>query len=158
MRDQNSIMTALLAAETGHLVMSTIHSGTSALAVPRMLDMFPSADQDQIRMSIAGNMHAIVCQRLVPDVSGGVVPAVEILINTPTVRKIMEKNVLEKLSTAIEVGKEDGMQSFNQSIYEHIKAGRITEEEGMRYATNPESLRMNLQGIFLDEGRRILEV
>lgn len=156
MRDQISIRTALLAAETGHLVMSTIHAGTADLAVPRMLDVFPASEHDQIRMSLAGNLHAIVCQRLIPDLAGRVIPAVEILINTSTVRKLMEKNQLEVLAAAVETGKEDGMQSFNQSVYQHIKAGLISEAEGMRYATNPEALRMNLQGIFLDEGKRIL--
>ena len=156
MRDRMSIRTALLAAETGHLVLSTIHAGTSDLAVPRMLDVFPAEEQDQIRMGLAGNMHAIVCQRLVPDTQDGVVPACEILINTSTVRKLMEKNQLDVLGAAIETGKEDGMQTFNQAIYQLITDGLISEKDGMRYATNPESLRMNLQGIFLDEGNRIL--
>ena len=91
-----------------------------------------------------------------PDAQGSVIPAVEILINTSTVRKLLEKNQLETLAAAVETGGEDGMQTFNQSIYNHIKAGLVSEAEGMRYATNPESLRMNLQGIFLDEGSRIL--
>jgi pilus retraction protein PilT len=156
MRDQNSIRTSLLAAETGHLVLSTLHAGTCALAVPRILDVFPESEHDQIRMAIAGNLYAVVCQRLVPDVQGTVIPAVEILFNTPTVRKLLEKNQLDVIAAAIETGTEDGMQTFNQSIYKHIRAGLITEKEGMSYATNPESLRMNLQGIFLDEGKRIL--
>ncbi len=156
MRDATSIRTSLLAAETGHLVLSTLHAGTTSLAVPRMLDVFPADEQDQIRMALAANLHAAVCQRLVPDVDGGVIPAVEILINTSTVRKLLEKNQLDVIGAAVETGKEDGMQSFNQSIYQHIKAGLVTESEGMRAATNPESLRMNLQGIFLDEDRRIL--
>jgi len=156
MRDKMSIRTALLAAETGHLVLSTLHAGTASLAIPRMLDVFPADEQDQIRMGIAGNLHAIVCERLIPDTRGGAVPAVEIMINTSTVRKLLEKNKLDTLSAAIETGKEDGMQSFNQSVYDLIKRGLITEKDGMTYATNPESLRMNLQGIFLDEGKRIL--
>lgn len=156
MRDAMSIRTALLAAETGHLVMSTLHAGTADLAVPRMLDVFPAAEQTHIRMGLAGNLHAVVCQRLIPDLHGGVIPMVEIMINTPTVRKLLEKNQLEVLAAAIETGREDGMQTFNQSIYDHIKNGNISEEEGMLAATNPQALRMNLQGIFLDEGRRIL--
>jgi len=156
MRDQNSIRTSLLAAETGHLVLSTLHAGTCAQAVPRILDVFPEAEHDQIRMAIAGNLYAVICQRLVPDVQSSVIPAVEILLNTPTVRKLLEKNQLDIIAAAIETGTEDGMQTFNQSLYNHIKAGLVTEREGMRYATNPESLRMNLQGIFLDEGKRIL--
>jgi Tfp pilus assembly pilus retraction ATPase PilT len=156
MRDEMSIRTALLAAETGHLVLSTLHAGSAALAVPRMLDVFPAGEQNQIRMAIAANLHAVVCQRLIPDIHGKVVPGVEILINTPTVRKLLEKGQLEVLSAAIETGREDGMQSFNQAIYDLIQSETITADEGMRYATNPESLKMNLQGIFLDEGRRIL--
>jgi Tfp pilus assembly pilus retraction ATPase PilT len=156
MRDSVSIRTALLAAETGHLVLSTLHAGTADLAVPRMLDVFPAVEHDQIRLAMAANLHAVVCQRLMRDTRGKAMPAVEIMINTPTVRKLMERNQLEVLSAAIETGAEDGMQTFNQSIYTLIKDGTITEAEGMRFASNPESLRMNLQGIFLDEGRRIL--
>ena len=156
MRDQASIQTALLAAETGHLVLSTIHSGTAAAAVPRMLDVFPAGEHTQLRMALAANLEAVVCQRLVPDVHGSVIPACEILINTSTVRKLLERNQIEILEAAIETGGEDGMQTFNQSVYNHIKAGLITEEEGMRFATNPEALTMNLKGIFLNEGSRIL--
>jgi pilus retraction protein PilT len=158
MRDRLSIRTALLAAETGHLVLSTLHAGTANMAVPRMLDVFPADEQDQIRMGIAANLHAVICQRLIPDIHGKVIPAVEIMFNTPTVKKLLEKNQIEHLSSAVEVGGEDGMQTFNQSVYHMIKDGIITEDEGMRAATNPESLRMNLQGIFLDEGKRILTV
>ena len=156
MRDPTSIQTAVLAAETGHLVLSTLHAGTADLAVPRMLDVFPSEEHDSIRLALAGNLHAVVCQRLVPDLHGGVVPAVEILINTSTVQKLLEKNQLEMLSAAIETGGEDGMQTFNQSVYNLITNNLISEEEGMRFATNPQALRMNLQGIFLDTDSRIL--
>ena len=92
MRDQGSIKTALLASETGHLVLSTLHAGTADMAVPRMLDVFPAVEHDQIRLSLAGNLHAVVCQRLIRDVQGKAIPAVEIMINTPTVRKLLERN------------------------------------------------------------------
>ncbi|MDA0577993.1 MAG: PilT/PilU family type 4a pilus ATPase [Verrucomicrobia bacterium] len=156
MRDRTSIRTALLAAETGHLVMSTLHAGTAQQAVPRILDMFPADEQDQIRLGLAANLVGIVCQRLMRDVEGNLIPAAEILINTPTVHKLLVLNNLETISAAIEVGRDEGMQSFNQSIYDMIQDGFVTEDEGMDHATNPESLRMNLQGIFLDESRRIL--
>ena len=156
MRDKTSIRTALLAAETGHLVLSTVHCGTASIAVQRILDMFPGTDHDQIRLALAETLHAVVCQRLVPDVAGGVVPAVEIMINTPTVRKLLETNQLEVLGTATETGEADGMQSFDQAIYHLVKGGIVSEGEGMRFATNSESLKMRLQGIFLDEGKRIL--
>ena len=99
----------------------------------------------------------MVCQRLIPDTQNGLVPAVEIMRSTPTVRKLIEKNQLDLLAAAIETGNGDGMQSFDRSIYQLIKDGTISETEGMRHATNPEALRMNLQGIFLDEGKRILQ-
>ncbi|MEI6971145.1 MAG: PilT/PilU family type 4a pilus ATPase [bacterium] len=156
LRDHLSFMAGLAASETGHLVFTTLHSGTASQAVFRILDLFPSSERDQIRMAIATNLHAIVCQRLIPAVSGGVAPAVEVLINTPTVRKLLIKNQLDVLSAAIETGTEDGMQTFNQHIYQLIRSGTISEADGMENATNPEQLRMNLQGIFLDEGRRIL--
>lgn len=156
MRDAESFTAALAAAETGHLVLSTLHTGTASQAVPRILDFFPSSERDQLRMALADNLRAVFCQRLVPAVQGGVRPAVEVLINTPTVRKLLERNLIEKLPAAIETGVEDGMQTFNQAMLQLIKIGAITEEMGLRYAGNAESLRMNLKGIFLDEARRIL--
>ncbi|MBI2438079.1 MAG: hypothetical protein HYV36_04605 [Lentisphaerae bacterium] len=78
------------------------------------------------------------------------------MINTPTVRKLIAENKLEVLSAAIETGTEDGMQSFNQALLKLIKSGAITEKEGLTHSPNPEQLKMNLQGIFLDESRRIL--
>ncbi len=156
MRDTVSIRTAFLAAETGHLVLSTLHAGTADLAIPRIMDVFPAKEHDSIRMALAANLHAVICQRLIPAANGGVVPAVEILINTSTVKKLIERNNIETLSAAIASGKEDGMQSFNNAIYDLIKKGLITESEAMRRATNPESLKMMLQGIFLNEDSRIL--
>ena len=156
MRDAESFTAALVASETGHLVFSTVHTDTASQTVSRILNFFPFTERDQVRMSLATNLRAVLCQRLIPSIQGSVVPAIEIMINTPTVRKLMEKNQLEKLGAAIETGTEDGMQTFNQAIYQMIKARMITEEEGMPRATNPETLKMNLKGIFLDEARRIL--
>jgi pilus retraction protein PilT len=156
MRDAESFRAALAASETGHLVFSTVHTDTASQTTSRILNFFPFTERDQIRMSLAANLRAVICQRLIPGIQGGVVPAIEIMINTPTVRKLMEKNQMEKLSAAIETGTEDGMQTFNQAICRMIKSGIITEEEGMPRSTNPEALRMNLKGIFLDEARRIL--
>ncbi len=156
MRDAVSIRTAFLASETGHLVFSTLHAGTADLAIPRIINVFPSYEQDNVRLALAANLRAIICQRLIPDVDGGLIPGVEILINTPTVRKLLEQGRLSHIATAIQGGREDGMQSFNHSAYDHIINGRITESEGLKVATNQESLRMNLQGIFLDEDAKII--
>jgi len=155
-RDAETMRTALVASETGHLVFTTLHASSSALAIPRLLDEFPKSERDQSRQALASNLQAIVCQRLIPDVDGVVIPAVEILFNTPTVKKILLRDQLELLSAAIETGGEDGMQTFDQAIYKLIKEGRVTETDGMEYATNPDKLHMNLQGIFLDDSRRIL--
>ena len=156
MRDTDSVRTGITAAETGHLVFTTLHSGTAAAAVPRILDMFPAEEQDQVRMALANNLRAIVCQRLVPTIGGGLIPAAEIMFNTPTVKKILVKNELRLLGAAIETGGENGMQNFNQALYKFIKAGVVSEDDGMRFAPNPDSLQMNLRGIFLDEGKKIL--
>ena len=156
MRDSQSFMAALASADTGHLVMTTLHTTTAYSAIGRILDFFPAEERDQIRRQMAANMRAIICQRLVPAIAGGAVPAVEIMINTPIVRKLIEENRIDKLFAAIETGGEDGMQTFNQSLYKLVKAKKITEENALAKATSPDALRMNFRGIFLDESRRIL--
>ena len=156
MRDSQSFMAALSAADTGHLVFSTVHTTNAAQAIGRILDFFPAQDRDQIRRQLAVLLQAVVCQRLIPAIGGGVVPGIEIMLNTPIVRKLIEENRVEKLPAAIETGTEDGMQTFNQSIYKLIKAKLVTEADGLLRASNPDALKMNLKGIFLDEGRRIM--
>ena len=93
---------------------------------------------------------------MVTTVSGTVTPALEILINTPTVKKLIEENRLDKLPAAIETGLDDGMLNFNQSLFQLVKDGKISKREALAKATNPQALEMNFKGIFLDEGRRIL--
>jgi twitching motility protein PilT len=156
MRDSQSFMAALAAADTGHLVITTLHTTTAYSAIGRTLDFFPAHERDQIRRQIADNLCAVICQRLVPAIAGGVIPAVEIMTNTPTVRKFIEQNMLDKLAAAVETGTDDGMQTFNQALYKLVKAKQITEEEALIKASNPEALKMNFRGIFLDESRRIL--
>ncbi len=156
MRDHTSLSVSLSAAETGHLVLSTLHVNTAAQSVHRILDFFPNNERDQVRMTLASNLAAVLCQRLVPAKQGGVMAAVEIMINTPTVRKLIADNKLDVLQSAIETGTEDGMQTFNQALLKMIKSGIVTECDGLACSPSPEQLKMNLQGIFLDEDRRIL--
>ena len=156
MRDSASFMAALAAADTGHLVFTTLHTSTASSILGRTLDFFPVEERDQIRRQIAANLRAVICQRLVPARAGGVVPAVEIMINTPMVRKLIEENRLDKLAAAVETGTEDGMQSFNQALLKLVKSQAISEDEAIAKATNPDSLKMNLRGIVLDESRRIM--
>jgi len=156
MRDADSFMAALSAADTGHLVFSTLHTDNAAQSIHRILDFFPANARDQIRNSLAANLRAVICQRLVPGIKYGVMPAIEVMINNSTVRKLLEKGQIDKLSAAVETGGDDGMQTFNQSILKHIKSGEVTEENGLRYASNPEALIMNLKGIDLGQERRII--
>ncbi|HRZ57074.1 MAG TPA: PilT/PilU family type 4a pilus ATPase, partial [Candidatus Paceibacterota bacterium] len=156
MRDAVSFMAAINAADTGHLVLSTLHTTTASQAIGRILDFFQPDERDQVRRQLAATMQAIVCQRMAARVGGGVVPALEIMINTPTVRKMLEENRLEKLAAAIETGVEDGMQTFNQALFNLVKEGKVSEKEALAKATNPQALEMNFKGIFLDEARRIL--
>lgn len=156
MRDHISFSVALAAAETGHLVLSTLHVNSAAYIVHRILDFFPQNERDQVRTTLANYLVGATCQRLVPAAGGGVLPAVEIMLNTPTVRKLIMENQLDTLPAAIETGTEEGMQTFNQVLYQLIKKGYITEDIGLGHSPRPEALRMNLQGIFLDEGKRIL--
>ena len=156
MRDGESFMAALAAADTGHLVLSSLHSSSSSASIGRILDFFPHEERDQIRMQLATCLQAVVSQRLVPAIAGGVVPAVEIMLNSPTVRKMLEENRLEKLHAAIETGTDEGMQTFNQAIYKLIKSRTITEKDGLEKASNRQALEMNLKGIFLDEARHII--
>jgi twitching motility protein PilT len=156
MRDSTSFMAAMTAADTGHLVLSTLHTTNAPQAIGRILDFFPSDERDQMRRQLAATLQAVICQRLVNTLSGGVTPAVEIMINNATVRKLIEENRLEKLAAAIETGNEEGMINFNQSLLQLIRERKISESEALAKATNPQVLEMNLKGIFLDEGRRIL--
>jgi twitching motility protein PilT len=156
MRDDVSFTAAMSAADTGHLVLSTLHTTNAAQSVNRILDFFKAEEREQIRRQIAGCMQAVICQRMVTTVSGTVTPALEILINTPTVKKLIEENRLDRLGAAIETGTDDGMLNFNQALFQLVKDGKVTQKEAMSKASNPQALEMNFKGIFLDEGRRIL--
>ncbi len=156
MRDAISFTAAMSAADTGHLVLSTLHTTNAAQSISRILDFFKADEREQIRRQLAGTLQAVVCQRMVATIAGQMTPALEILINTPTVRKLIEENRLDKLPAAIETGNDDGMLNFNQSLFQLVKQGKVSEKEALGKATNPQALEMNFKGIFLDEGRRIL--
>jgi len=156
MRDSTSFMAAMSAADTGHLVLSTVHTTNASQSVSRILDFFKAEEREQIRRQLANTLQAVICQRMVTMLGGSMTPALEIMINTPTVKKLIEENRLDKLAAAIETGTDDGMLSFNQALYNLVKQYKISEHEALSKATNPQALDMNFKGIFLDEGRRIL--
>lgn len=159
MRDADSFEAGLQASETGHLVMTTVHAGSASNTIDRILDFFPEAEtKDQVRFQLANNLVAVICIRLLPSQEfPGMVPALEILTGTPLVKRMIRENTLSKLSQVIQSGQDSEMISFNQSIYKLIKSGMVTEEVGLSYSSNPEALKMNLQGIFLDDGRKIVQ-
>ncbi|HEX5400552.1 MAG TPA: PilT/PilU family type 4a pilus ATPase [Verrucomicrobiae bacterium] len=156
MRDAISFTAAMSAADTGHLVLSTMHTTNASQSITRILDFFKAEEREQIRRQLAGTLRGVVCQRMVATVDGKLAPALEILLNTPVVRKLLEENRLDKLPAAIETGGDDGMLTFNQSLFNLVKSGRVTEKEALAKASNPQALEMNFKGIFLDEGRRII--
>lgn len=156
MRDSISFQAAMSAADTGHLVLSTLHTTSAAQSVTRILDFFKADEREQVRRQIAGTLQAVVCQRMVNTIAGSVTPAIEIMINTGTVKKLIEENRLDKLGAAIETGTDEGMQNFNQALFQLVKDRKVTEKEALAKATNAQALEMNFKGIFLDEGRRIL--
>ncbi|HEU6448372.1 MAG TPA: PilT/PilU family type 4a pilus ATPase [Verrucomicrobiae bacterium] len=156
MRDSISFAAAMSAADTGHLVLSTLHTTTASQSVTRILDFFQAEEREQVRRQLASCLRGVVCQRMVPTIEGKMTPALEIMLNTPVVRKLIEENRLDKLGAAIETGLDDGMLSFNQALFNLVKAGKVTEKEALAKASNPQALEMNFKGIFLDEGRRIL--
>jgi twitching motility protein PilT len=156
MRDSTSFSAAMSAADTGHLVLSTLHTTNAAQSVGRILDFFKAEERDSIRRQLAGTLQAVICQRMVPTTAGGMTPAQEILINSGTVRKLIEENRLEKLGAAIETGGEEGMLNFNQHLFTLVKAGKVSQADALAKATNAQALEMNFQGIFLTEGKRIL--
>ncbi len=157
MRDDVTFGAAMSAADTGHLVISTLHTTTAAQSITRILDFFKADEREQVRRQLAGTLRAVVCQRMVPTIDGKMTPALEILVNSPLVRKMLEENRLDKLTLAIETGGDDGMLTFNQSLFNLVKSGRVTEKEALAKASNPQALEMNFKGIFLNEGGRIVQ-
>ncbi|MHA3774245.1 type IV pilus twitching motility protein PilT [Verrucomicrobiota bacterium sgz303538] len=156
MRDAESASAAVSAANLGTLVITTLHTGDAPRSIQRILEFFPSADREHARRQLAGTLHAVVCQKLVRS-HDQVIPALEVLVNTASVAKLIENNGLEKLPAAIELGAGDGMQSFDQDLLRLVKSGAITQSEAFNQTPNPDALKMKLQGVVLTESRRILK-
>lgn len=144
MRDHETISTAMTAAETGHLVIATLHTKGAANTVGRVIDSFPGSQQGQIRVQLGAVLHTVVSQQLLPDVNGGLVPACEIMRVTPAVRSLIRENKTHQLDNAIASGAADGMISMDQSILNLAKNGIITKETALLYADNPEQMKRRL--------------
>jgi len=151
MRDEETVQTALSAAETGHLVLSTIHTVDATESINRMLDFFPPHQHAQARSMIAGTIKGVISQRLVPDSEGGRVAVCEILRMTGRVRDmIMDPDQTGRLVEVIASGAYYGMQTFDQALFGHVKAGRVTFEDAMRVASSPHDFKLLMQA----DGRR----
>jgi twitching motility protein PilT len=146
MRDEETVQTALSAAETGHLVLSTIHTVDATESINRMLDFFPPHQHSQARSMIAGTIKGVISQRLVPGADGGRVAVCEILRMTGRVRDmITDPAQTGKLVEVIAAGAYYGMQTFDQALFGHVKAGRVTFEEAMSVASSPADFKLLMQ-------------
>ncbi len=140
MRDISTIATAVTAAETGHLIFSTLHTNDAAQTINRIIDSFPPGQQDQIRVQLAGSLSGIFSQRLVPRISGGLVPAYELLINNNAVSNLIRERRVHEINTVIETSSQEGMVDMNRSLAELARAGEISVETAYVNSLNPKSL------------------
>ncbi len=148
MRDLETISTAISAAETGHLVLSTLHTIDAVQTLERIVNYFPSYLHNQIRLELSLSLRGVISQRLLPRKDRkGRIPAVEIMINTPTIKKYLLEGRTVELPQLIEKGKNYGMQTFNQSLYNLIANKKVSVEDAMQYASNPEDLKLAISGI-----------
>jgi twitching motility protein PilT len=150
MRDYETIETALLAAETGHLVFSTLHTLDATETINRIISVFPPHHQKQIRIQLAQVLKAVISLRLVPRADGiGRVPAAEVLISTAYIRECIEnKDKTKYIREQIALGTSQyGMQTFDQSLFQLYKTGLITLDEALKRATNPDEFRLKIQGV-----------
>ncbi|MHC4333104.1 MAG: type IV pilus twitching motility protein PilT [Planctomycetota bacterium] len=149
MRDAHTVTAAMRAAETGHLVFGTMHSANAPQAVQRLLDLFPPQERDLVRQTLSLAIRAIISQILLPCLKEGIdrMPAIEILIGSPVVKKLISEGRETDLSSVIKSSQNEGMQDFTFSLCELIKNGSIDPREAYRYAPNIEELKMALKGI-----------
>jgi twitching motility protein PilT len=140
MRDPDTIAAAVTAAETGHLVFSTLHTNNASQTVDRIIDSFPAAQQDQIRLQLASSLIGIFSQRLVPRVSGGLIPAYELLLNNSAVANLIREKRTHEIDTVIETGSEQGMIDMNRCLAELVQRGEISIETAYQYTLRPQVL------------------
>ncbi|MCM2339085.1 MAG: PilT/PilU family type 4a pilus ATPase [Burkholderiales bacterium] len=140
MRNPETISAAVTAAETGHLVLSTLHTNNASQTIDRIIDSFPGAQQDQIRLQLASSLLGIFSQRLIPRISGGLIPAYELLLNNNAVSNLIREKRTKEIDVVIETGMESGMIDLNHSLIELVRAGEITIENAYQFSLNPKGL------------------
>jgi twitching motility protein PilT len=140
MRTPETIATAVTAAETGHLVLSTLHTNNASQTIDRIIDSFPGDQQDQIRAQLAASLLGIFSQRLIPRITGGLIPAYELLLNNNAVSNLIRERRTHEIDIVIETGSESGMVDLNHSLIELVRAGEISIENAYQYSLNPKGL------------------
>jgi twitching motility protein PilT len=141
MRDPETISTAITAAETGHLVIATLHTNSASQTIHRIVDSFPGVQQGQIRSQLSGSLLGVVSQRLVPRIKGGLIPVCEIMINTPAVSNLIREGKIHEIPLVIETSAEIGMISLNRYMANLIRAKEISLDTAQTYSQNPAELR-----------------
>ena len=148
MRDLETISTAIAASETGHLVLSTLHTIDAVQTVERIINYFPAYLHPQIRLELSMCLNGVISQRLLPMISGkGRIPAIEVMLNTSTIRKLLHEGRTLELPQHIEAGQLMGMQTFNQSLLQLYRTKRIRMEDALLFATSPDEFRLMADGI-----------
>jgi twitching motility protein PilT len=140
MRTPETIATAVTAAETGHLVLSTLHTNNASQTIDRIIDSFPGNQQDQIRSQLAASMLGIFSQRLIPRITGGLIPAYELLLNNNAVANLIREKRTHEIDVVIETGMESGMVDLNRSLMELVRSGEISIENARQFSFNPKGL------------------
>ncbi|PIP68965.1 type IV pili twitching motility protein PilT [Candidatus Nomurabacteria bacterium CG_4_9_14_0_2_um_filter_32_10] len=144
MRTLETISTAVTAAETGHLVLSTLHTNNASQTIDRIIDSFPGNQQDQIRLQLASSLLGIFSQRLVPRITGGLIPAYELLLNNSAISNLIREKRTQEIDVVIETGSGSGMIDLNHSLLELVRAGEITIESAYQYSLNPKGLERSM--------------
>ncbi len=144
-RDKETMESSVAFAETGHLCLTTLHANNANQGIERIMNFFPPEKHDQVYFQLSLNIRAIVSQRLIPTVDNKRAAAIEILIDTPRVKDLIMKKKIAVLKEAMADGNREGMQTFDQSIYNHLKAGRISYENAIAYADSANDLRLKIK-------------
>lgn len=142
MRDLDTIGTAMTAAETGHLILGTLHTNDSAQTIDRIIDVFPAHQQNQIRSQLASVLLGVVSQRLIPQIGGGRVPAVEIMLKNHAVENLIRENKAYQIDNVIETSLKEGMISLDKSLVDLVQRGLVSAEEAFIHAKNKDYLQM----------------
>lgn len=140
MRGLETISTAVTAGETGHLVFSTLHTNSAAQTIDRIIDSFPGNQQDQIRNQLSNSLNGIFSQRLIPRISGGLIPAYELLINNSAVSNLIREKRTHEINTVIETSSQEGMIDMNRCLADLVARGEITIESAYQFSLNPKTL------------------